>query len=58
MQQARARCRASSGYTILFGANPKEAADLAAISYKVAALSLIQVAIAWRAATARRNTTD
>ena len=24
----------SSGYTILFGANPQEAADLAAISYK------------------------
>ncbi len=34
----------SSGYTILFGANPQEAADLAAISYKVAALSLIPVA--------------
>ncbi len=26
----------SSGYTILFGSNPQEAADLAAISYKVA----------------------
>lgn len=33
-----------SGYTILFGANPQEAADLAAISYKVSALSLIPVA--------------
>ncbi len=33
-----------SGYTVLFGANPQEAADLAAISYKVAALSLIPVA--------------
>ena len=27
----------SSGYTILFGSNPQEAADLAAISYKVSA---------------------
>lgn len=34
----------SSGYTILFGSNPQEAADLAAISYKVAAMSLIPVA--------------
>jgi len=34
----------SSGYTILFGANPQEAADLAAISYRTAALSLIPVA--------------
>ena len=33
-----------SGYTILFGSNPQEAADLAAISYKLAALSLIPVA--------------
>ncbi|MFT3847928.1 MAG: 2-oxoacid:acceptor oxidoreductase family protein [Propionivibrio sp.] len=34
----------SSGYTILFGSNPQEAADLAAISYRVSALSLIPVA--------------
>ncbi|MEJ2123576.1 MAG: 2-oxoacid:acceptor oxidoreductase family protein [Alphaproteobacteria bacterium] len=34
----------SSGYTILFGSNPQEAADLAAISYKVASQSLIPVA--------------
>ncbi|MFZ0158480.1 MAG: 2-oxoacid:acceptor oxidoreductase family protein, partial [Kineosporiaceae bacterium] len=34
----------SSGYTILFGANPQEAADLAAIAYKTSALSLIPVA--------------
>ncbi|WP_028536501.1 2-oxoacid:acceptor oxidoreductase family protein [Paludibacterium yongneupense] len=34
----------SSGYTILFGANPQEAADLAAIAYRTAALSLIPVA--------------
>ena len=34
----------SAGYTILFGSNPQEAADLAAISYKVAANSLIPVA--------------
>ncbi len=34
----------ASGYTILFGANPQEAADLAAISYRVASLSLIPVA--------------
>jgi pyruvate-ferredoxin/flavodoxin oxidoreductase len=34
----------SAGYTILFGSNPQEAADLAAIAYKVSALSLIPVA--------------
>ncbi|GHU03405.1 hypothetical protein FACS1894158_01750 [Betaproteobacteria bacterium] len=34
----------SSGYTILFGSNPQEATDLAAISYRAAALSLIPVA--------------
>ncbi|MEO5330003.1 MAG: 2-oxoacid:acceptor oxidoreductase family protein [Magnetococcus sp. THC-1_WYH] len=34
----------NSGYTILFGSNPQEAADLAAISYKVSAMSLIPVA--------------
>ncbi len=33
-----------SGYTILFGSNPQEAADLAAISYRLSALSLIPVA--------------
>src|SRR6516164_9308378 len=33
-----------SGYTILFGSNPQEAADLAAIAYKVSATSLIPVA--------------
>jgi pyruvate-ferredoxin/flavodoxin oxidoreductase len=33
-----------SGYTILFGSNPQEAADLAAIAYKLSALSLIPVA--------------
>ena len=33
-----------TGYTILFGSNPQEAADLAAISYRVSALSLIPVA--------------
>jgi len=33
-----------SGYTILFGSNPQEAADLAAMSYKISALSLIPVA--------------
>ena len=33
-----------SGYTILFGSNAQEAADLAAIAYKVSALSLIPVA--------------
>ena len=34
----------SSGYTILFGANPQEAADLAAISYRVSSLALCPVA--------------
>ncbi len=34
----------SSGYTIFFGSNPQEAADLAAIGYRVSALSLIPVA--------------
>jgi pyruvate-ferredoxin/flavodoxin oxidoreductase len=33
-----------AGYTIVFGSNPQEAADLAVISYKVAANSLIPVA--------------
>jgi pyruvate-ferredoxin/flavodoxin oxidoreductase len=33
-----------TGYTVLFGSNPQEAADLAAISYRVSALSLIPVA--------------
>ncbi len=33
-----------SGYTILFGSNSQEAADLAAIAYKLSALSLIPVA--------------
>lgn len=33
-----------AGYTILFGASPQEAADLAAIAYRVSALSLIPVA--------------
>jgi pyruvate-ferredoxin/flavodoxin oxidoreductase len=33
-----------SGYTVLFASNPQEAADLAAIAYKVSALSLIPVA--------------
>ncbi|MCL2090838.1 MAG: 2-oxoacid:acceptor oxidoreductase family protein [Micrococcales bacterium] len=33
-----------AGYTILFGSDPQEAADLAAISYKVSALSLVPVA--------------
>ena len=32
-----------SGYTIMFGSNPQEAADLAAISYRTSALSLIPV---------------
>ncbi|WP_024287503.1 2-oxoacid:acceptor oxidoreductase family protein [Cellulomonas sp. KRMCY2] len=32
-----------SGYTILFGSNPQEAADLAAISYRASSLSLIPV---------------
>ena len=34
----------SAGYTILFGSNPQEAADLAAISYRASSLSLIPVA--------------
>ena len=34
----------SAGYTILFGSNPQEAADLAAIGYRTSALSLIPVA--------------
>lgn len=34
----------NSGYTILFGSNPQEAADLAVISYKVSASSLVPVA--------------
>src|SRR5512135_1747084 len=34
----------ASGYTILFGSNPQEAADLAAIAYRTSALSLIPVA--------------
>ncbi len=34
----------SAGYTIMFGSNPQEAADLAAISYRTSALSLIPVA--------------
>jgi pyruvate-ferredoxin/flavodoxin oxidoreductase len=33
-----------SGYTIFFGSSPQEAADLAAVSYRAAALSLIPVA--------------
>jgi pyruvate-ferredoxin/flavodoxin oxidoreductase len=33
-----------SGYTVLFGSSPQEAADLAAIAYRTAALSLIPVA--------------
>ncbi len=33
-----------AGYTILFGSNPQEAADLAAISYRVSSLSLVPVA--------------
>ena len=33
-----------AGYTILFGSNPQEATDLAAISYRASALSLIPVA--------------
>jgi pyruvate-ferredoxin/flavodoxin oxidoreductase len=32
-----------SGYTILFGSNPQEAADLAAIAYRVSSLSMIPV---------------
>ncbi|MDR2787253.1 MAG: 2-oxoacid:acceptor oxidoreductase family protein, partial [Candidatus Accumulibacter sp.] len=34
----------TAGYTILFGSNPQEAADLAAIAYRASALSLIPVA--------------
>ncbi len=34
----------SAGYTTLFGSNAQEAADLAAISYRVSSLSLIPVA--------------
>ena len=33
-----------AGYTILFGSDPQEAADLAAIAYKTSALSLVPVA--------------
>ncbi len=33
-----------TGYTVLFGSNPQEAADLAAISYRASALSLVPVA--------------
>ncbi|MHB1008475.1 MAG: 2-oxoacid:acceptor oxidoreductase family protein [Propionibacteriaceae bacterium] len=33
-----------TGYTILFGSNPQEAADLAAIAYRTSALSLVPVA--------------
>jgi pyruvate-ferredoxin/flavodoxin oxidoreductase len=33
-----------AGYTILFGSNPQEAADLCAIAYKVASTSLVPVA--------------
>ena len=33
-----------TGYTILFGSNPQEAADLAAISHRASALSLVPVA--------------
>src|SRR5664280_273358 len=33
-----------SGYTVLFGSNAQEAADLAAISYRLSALSLVPVA--------------
>jgi pyruvate-ferredoxin/flavodoxin oxidoreductase len=33
-----------SGYTILFGSDPQEAADLAAIAYRLSSLSLIPVA--------------
>jgi pyruvate-ferredoxin/flavodoxin oxidoreductase len=33
-----------AGYTILFGSNPQEAADLAAISYRASAESLVPVA--------------
>ncbi len=33
----------SSGYTILFGSNPQQAADLAAIAYRISSLSMIPV---------------
>ncbi|MDR3106703.1 MAG: hypothetical protein LBU05_00675, partial [Bifidobacteriaceae bacterium] len=33
-----------AGYTILFGSSPQEAADLAAVSYRIAGLTLIPVA--------------
>ena len=33
-----------AGYTVLFGSNPQEAADLAAIAYRTSSLSLIPVA--------------
>ena len=33
-----------SGYTIFFGSNPQEAADLAAIAYRSSSLSLIPAA--------------
>ncbi|HEY3545158.1 MAG TPA: 2-oxoacid:acceptor oxidoreductase family protein, partial [Propionicimonas sp.] len=33
-----------TGYTVLFGSNPQEAADLAAISYRASALTLVPVA--------------
>ncbi len=33
-----------TGYTILFGSNPQEAADLAAISFRTSSLSLVPVA--------------
>ncbi|GIG21206.1 hypothetical protein Cch01nite_19300 [Cellulomonas chitinilytica] len=36
-----------AGYTILFGSNPQEAADLAAIAYRTSSLSLIPVANAF-----------
>jgi pyruvate-ferredoxin/flavodoxin oxidoreductase len=34
----------SAGYTVLFGSNPQEAADLASIAYRTSSLSLIPVA--------------
>ncbi|MDR2895549.1 MAG: 2-oxoacid:acceptor oxidoreductase family protein [Propionibacteriaceae bacterium] len=33
-----------AGYTVLFGSNPQEAADLAAIAFRVSSLSLVPVA--------------
>ncbi|MDR2929388.1 MAG: 2-oxoacid:acceptor oxidoreductase family protein [Propionibacteriaceae bacterium] len=36
-----------AGYTVLFGSNPQEAADLAAIAYRTSSLSLIPVANAF-----------